>query len=82
LSLESSQLLEQISGLESQLLVTDIELLNENQAVVVTPAQLLEDRVAPSPVTFAALGLLAGAMVSVTVVFLLGLFRSNRNRKA
>ncbi len=72
LSLESAQLLDQIAGLESQVLVTDIQILNQPEATVVSEASLLPDRVSPNPISFAALGVLIGGTVAAALLFALG----------
>ena len=80
LGLESEQILGQISGLEQQLVITDIEILNQEQATVVTPSDLLDERVSPTPITFAALGALVGGALAAATIFLIGKSRSNALR--
>ncbi|MCP4958990.1 MAG: hypothetical protein GY925_06930 [Actinomycetia bacterium] len=81
LALESRQLLEQVAGLEQQLLLTDIQLLNRAQPSVVSAPALLDERVGPAPFTYAALGALVAAVLAAAVIFLIGSQRSGFSRQ-
>lgn len=76
LTLESAQLLDQIAGLEQQLVGTSIQALSEVQVNVVSQPRLLEDRIGPTPIPAGVLGVLAGGVLAALCLFLIGRSRS------